>query len=106
MGSLKPIPLREAQLQDSKFVRYAADSVPQVFVAKVQAEAKVLKFELGKKLLPVKLDSIEHHGSFMKNIVIQCYLVFKTVPLRTVAYLCARAAPDHARKHCCRFGSQ
>ena len=92
MGSLKAIPLREAQLQDSKFVRYAADSVLQVFVAKVnkQAEAKVLKFELGKKLLPVKLDSIEHHGSFMKNIVMQCYLIFKTVPLRTVAHLCAR----------------
>jgi len=40
---------------DLKIVSYAADSVFQVLGAKInkQAEAKVLKFELGKELLPV-----------------------------------------------------
>ena len=40
---------------DLKIVGYAADSILQVFVAKIyqEAEPKVLQFELGKKLLPV-----------------------------------------------------
>ena len=49
-----------AQRKGLKIVSYAADSILQVIGAEVnkQAEAKILKFELGKKLLPVNR---KHH---------------------------------------------
>jgi hypothetical protein len=82
--------------KDLKTISYAADSILQVLVVKVNQIVRAQARSECERRNP-KSPSTGHHESQLNNILIKRSYHFKSFPLRTSASLCAKPQADETR---------